>query len=113
MDAIPWAANGVIQSAANAVAFTVAAVLVQRGSITLGAAFALYFYAQLLMQPLDNVSHQVEALQQAIAGGRRVMHLGLATEIVDGPGIELPAGPLSVAYRGCQLRLWRRSRRSA
>jgi ABC-type multidrug transport system fused ATPase/permease subunit len=101
MDAIPWAANGLIQSGANAVAFTVAAVLVQRGSITLGAAFALFFYAQLLIQPLDNVSHQVEALQQAIAGGRRVMHLlGMASEIVDGPGVDLPSGPLPVAYRG-------------
>jgi ATP-binding cassette, subfamily B, bacterial len=101
MDAIPWAANGVIQACANAVAFGVPAVLVQKGSITVGAAFALFFYAQLLVQPLDNVSHQVEALQQAIAGGRRVMALlGLTSEIVDGPGSELGSGPLSVALRG-------------
>ena len=100
MDAIPWSTNGVIQAAALALAFTVPAVLVQRGSISLGEAFALYFYAQLLIQPLDNVSHQVEALQQAIAGGRRVMHLlGLASELVDGPGAELAPGPLPLALR--------------
>jgi ATP-binding cassette subfamily B protein len=70
---------------------------VQRGSISLGEAFALYFYAQLLIQPLDNVSHQVEALQQAIAGGRRVMHLlRLKSQLVDGPGAELSTGPLPI-----------------
>jgi ABC-type multidrug transport system fused ATPase/permease subunit len=101
MDAIPWSANGIIQSVANAVAFGVPAVLVQRGSITVGAAFALYFYAQLLMQPLDNVSHQVEALQQAIAGGRRVVQLlAMTSEITDGPGVELSPGALPIGLRG-------------
>ncbi len=80
LDAIPWSTNGVIRALANAFAFAIPTVLVQRGSITVGAAFALYFYAQLLVQPLDNVSHQVEALQQAIAGGRRVLELLRPTE---------------------------------
>ena len=101
MDAIPWATNAVIQAGALGLAFTVPAVLVQRGSITLGEAFALYFYAQLLIAPLDNVSHQVEALQQAIAGGRRVMQLlSLGSEITDGPGVELAPGELALAFRG-------------
>jgi ABC-type multidrug transport system fused ATPase/permease subunit len=100
MDAIPWTTNGFIRAGANAVAFAVPAVLVQRGSITVGAAFALYFYAQLLMQPLDNVSHQVEALQQAIAGGRRVLQLlGVGSGIVDGPGAALAEGALPVRLR--------------
>ncbi|HEX4906473.1 MAG TPA: ABC transporter ATP-binding protein [Acidimicrobiales bacterium] len=100
MDAIPWSTNAVIQLGAQGLAFAVPAVLVQRGSISLGEAFALNFYAQLLIQPLDNVSHQVEALQQAIAGGRRVMSLlALRSELVDGPGSELPPGALPVALR--------------
>ncbi len=100
LDAIPWSVNGLIQSGANALAFAVPAVLVQRGSITVGAAFALYFYAQLLVQPLDDVSHQVEALQQAIAGGRRVVELlGTTSELTDGAGADLPDGALHVALR--------------
>lgn len=100
VDALPWTANGVIQAGATALSFAVPAVLVQRGSITVGEAFALYFYAQLLVLPLDSVSHQVEALQQAIAGGRRVMLLlGTRREVVDGPGVDLPAGALPVALR--------------
>ena len=57
-------------------------------------------HVELLIQPLDNVSHQVEALQQAIAGGRRVMSLlALRSELVDGPGAELAPGALPVALR--------------
>ncbi len=104
LDAIPWSVNGLIQSGANALAFAVPAVLVQRGSITVGAAFALYFYAQLLVQPLDDVSHQVEALQQAIAGGRRVVELlGTTSELTDGAGADLPDGALHVALRGVEF----------
>jgi ABC-type multidrug transport system fused ATPase/permease subunit len=100
MDVIPGTVNTLIQLGAGMLSFAVPAVLVQRGAITVGAAFALYFYAQLLVQPLDNMSHQVEALQQAIAGGRRVFQLlAVRSEIVDGPGADLPDGALSVALR--------------
>ncbi len=101
MDAIGWANNNLVQTASNAIAFAIPAVLVQRGSISVGAAFALYFYAQLLMQPLANMSHQVEALQQAIAGGRRVLALlAIEPKVVDGPGAGLPPGALAVTLRG-------------
>lgn len=101
MDVIPGSANTLIQFGAGVISFVMPAVLVQRGSITVGAAFALYFYAQLLVQPLDTMSHQVEALQQAIAGGRRVFQLlAVRSEIVDGPGADLPGGALDVALRG-------------
>ena len=99
-DAIPGSVNHLVTALANGVAFVVPVLLVRRGSITAGAAFVLYFYTQLLMQPLGNMSKQVEQLQQAIAGGRRVLELlGVASEIVDGPGAPLPPGPLGVAFR--------------
>jgi ATP-binding cassette, subfamily B, bacterial len=100
VDAVPQSVNTIIATLGNATAFLVPAVLVQRHTITVGAAFAIYFYAQVLMQPLTNVSRQVEQLQLAIAGGRRVVEL-LATKsvIVDGPGAELPGGPLAVEFR--------------
>jgi ABC-type multidrug transport system fused ATPase/permease subunit len=97
LDAIPWAVNGIVSAVAYAVAFVVPAVLVRRGTITVGAAFALYFYVQLLLQPLSSMSDQVQALQQAIAGGRRVVALlGVRSAIVDGPGADLPPGALGV-----------------
>jgi ATP-binding cassette subfamily B protein len=45
------------------------------------------------------VSRQVEQLQVAIAGGRRVLALlALTSEVVDGDGAPLPSGPLAVAF---------------
>src|SRR5205814_1630726 len=89
----------VISMTAFAVAFIVPAELVRRGSITVGTAFAMYFYTQLLLQPLTNMSDQVQQLQQAIAGGRRVLGLlRMSPTIVDGPGNELRDGPLPVRF---------------
>ncbi|HUP86081.1 MAG TPA: ABC transporter ATP-binding protein [Acidimicrobiales bacterium] len=105
-DATPQAVNNVIAGLANAVAFVVPALLVRRSELTVGSAFVLYFYTQLLMQPLTNVSRQVEQLQQAIAGGRRVLELlGIDSRIVDGTGPDLPpsGAPLAVAYRGVRF----------
>jgi ABC-type multidrug transport system fused ATPase/permease subunit len=101
MDAIPWTTHGIIAAGAYAIAFIVPAVLARRGSITVGSAFVLYFYTQLLLQPLTNVSQQVEQLQQAIAGGRRVFELlAMKSAIVDGPGASVPDGPLRLALKG-------------
>ncbi|MEY2472013.1 MAG: ATP-binding cassette, subfamily bacterial [Actinomycetota bacterium] len=98
VDAIPQSVNTIVAALGNAVAFVVPTLLVRRGSLTLGEAFAMYFYAQLLMQPLTSVSRQVEQLQQAIAGGRRVVALlGMQSEVVDGAGAPLPDGPLPVS----------------
>ena len=104
-DAIPQSVNNVVAGLANAVAFAVPAFLVRRGDLTVGSAFVLYFYTQLLMQPLTNVSRQVEQLQQAIAGGRRVLELlAVESRVIDGTGTDLPAGgPLSVAFRGVRF----------
>lgn len=101
LDAVPGSVNHVVTALANAVAFVVPVLLVRRGTITVGAAFVLYFYTQLLMQPLGNMSKQVEQLQQAIAGGRRVLELlALRSQVADGPGATLPPGPLSVSFDG-------------
>jgi len=95
------ATNSILAATANLLAFGVPAVLVGRGDISLGVAFVLYFYTQLLMQPLTNVSDQVQGLQQAIAGGRRVLAvLATSSEIVDGVGSDLPVGPLTVSFEG-------------
>lgn len=100
MEAIPWATNGVIGALANAVAFVVPAILVRRGELNMGTAFVLYFYTQLLTQPLSSVSQQVEQLQQAIAGGRRVMELmQLESSLTEGSGVRVAPGPLGLSFQ--------------
>ena len=103
MDAIPGSVNALIALAGQAAGFVVPALLVRRNEATVGEAFVLYFYTQVLLQPLHNVSRQVEQLQVALAGGRRVVQL-LATRstIVDASETTappLPAGALPVRLR--------------
>jgi ABC-type multidrug transport system fused ATPase/permease subunit len=99
VDAIPQSVNSTISCACLGVSFALPAYLVGEGKLTVGAAFAVYFYAQVLLQPLSNVSRQVEQLQVAIAGGRRVLALlALHSDIVDGDGAALGRGPLPVAF---------------
>jgi ATP-binding cassette, subfamily B, bacterial len=99
LDRIPSTVQNLVSMTSFAVAFILPAVLVRRGTITVGAAFALYFYTQLLMQPLGNMSDQVEALQQAIAGGRRVLALlNMQPTMQDGTLETLPSGALPVRY---------------
>ena len=95
MSSVAGTVNTLLAFGANTLAFVIPAVLVSQGRVTIGTAFVLYFYAQLLMQPLQGVSDQVQTLQQAIAGGRRVLALlDLTSSIEDGPGHDedLPAG---------------------
>jgi ATP-binding cassette subfamily B protein len=98
-DVIPADVTTLVQMSAFACSFIVPAVLVRQGSISMGTAFSMYFYTQLLLQPLTSVSDQVQHLQQAIAGGRRVLALlRLSPTIVDGAGAALPPGALSVRF---------------
>jgi ATP-binding cassette subfamily B protein len=97
LSAVTWVMYSVVSCAATAVSFLLPALLVRDGQITIGGAFALYFYTGLLLQPLDRVSDQVERMQQAVAGGRRVLELlRTRSAVVDGPGAALPGGALAV-----------------
>jgi ABC-type multidrug transport system fused ATPase/permease subunit len=99
VDAIPQSVTSTIRGMCLALSFALPAYLVGQGRLTVGAAFAVYFYAQVLLQPLSNVSRQVEQLQVAIAGGRRVLELlALTSDVVDGDGAELGQGPFTVAF---------------
>jgi ATP-binding cassette subfamily B protein len=99
LDGFTWLVNGLLTASAMAISFVVPVILLRRGQITVGGAFVLYFYGQLLIQPILNVSQQVEQLQQAIAGGRRVIQLlQVAPHVVDGPGAVVPDGPLEVRF---------------
>ena len=67
--------------------------LLQRGATTVGTVFLFYQYAQLLRQPLEQITRHLQELQRASAGLLRVQEL-LATRsnLADGAGPPLPAG---------------------
>lgn len=80
-------------------AFVFAALLSQRGVISLGMVYVVVTYTQLLSQPLQNIMDQFDDLQQANAGLARLQELfALQTHVPDGPGVAFPEGPLAVQF---------------
>jgi ABC-type multidrug transport system fused ATPase/permease subunit len=80
-------------------AFALAAWLFTTGAASLGTAFLIYFYTQLMFQPLHMLSNQIDDFQKASAGVVRVQELmNIRSALADGPGAAIPAGPLEVVF---------------
>lgn len=78
-----------------------AARLYLRGTITFGTVYLLIQYATMLRMPLEELTRQLQDLQQAGASIIRVGELlDVKPTIEDGPGAPLPDGPLSVQFDG-------------
>jgi ATP-binding cassette, subfamily B, bacterial len=69
------------------------------GVMTIGTAYLVMQYLELLNRPLRELTQQVESLQNAGASIERIRDL-LATQpqIVDGPGADFGEGPLSLEF---------------
>ena len=77
-----------------------AALLHQAGIVSIGTVFLTFQYTTLLQAPLDRLTRQVRDLQTATASIQRISWLTATPRtIADGPGVELPAGPLAVEFR--------------
>ncbi|MBD2870628.1 ABC transporter ATP-binding protein [Paenibacillus arenilitoris] len=92
-----WITTIVVFALGNAMAFAISAYLWKAGSISIGTVYLIFYYTELLAKPIEKIRTQIEDLQKADASLLRIREL-LATRprIEDGPGAELPAGPLSV-----------------
>ena len=100
--------GGVLGSATAAIftlgmvlAFVLGAYLYRAGAITLGTVYLIFQYTNMLRGHLGQISRQARDFQTASASVARVQQL-LSTRrlVVDGPGAELPAGPLSLELEG-------------
>ncbi|HZO72908.1 MAG TPA: ABC transporter ATP-binding protein [Ktedonobacteraceae bacterium] len=84
----------------NALALALGAYLWSTRSITLGTVYLIFYYINLLNDPIDNIRGQLQQLQQAGAGIERVKELlQLQPTISDGTSSTLPAGAQTVAFR--------------
>ncbi len=84
----------------TAFALALSGMLYREGALTIGAAFLVFRYTEMLRQPTEQIRSEVQDLQQAGASLGRVAALfGQQTRLRDGPGDRLPSGPLSIDLR--------------
>lgn len=95
-----WGTTILVFALGNAAAFIVCAILWRRGELTIGSAYLVFYYTELLAKPIEKIRTQLEDLQKADASLVRIGEL-LATRsaVRDGPGAELPPGPAEVELR--------------
>ncbi|OMF37864.1 helicase [Paenibacillus sp. FSL H8-0548] len=92
-----WITTIIVFALGNAMAFAISAYLWKTGSISIGTVYLIFYYTELLAKPIEKIRTQIEDLQKADASLLRIREL-LATRprIEDGPGAELPDGPLAL-----------------
>ncbi len=86
-------------SIGGAIALGLAAWIYLEGSITLGTAYLIVGYTQLITQPIERIIRELDDLQEAGASLRRVNEmLNEEVKLTSGKGL-LPEGALGVAFR--------------
>jgi ATP-binding cassette, subfamily B, bacterial len=99
VSAIGWSVNGVLLAVGVALSLVLAAELYRAGAVSFGAAFLIYYYTQLLFQPLMVISNQLQDFQKASAGLVRVQELlRVQSALVEGDGGIFPRGALAVEF---------------
>lgn len=98
---IGWAVPGLLMALGTGLAFILAARLYRDGTLSVGAAFLIYYYTQLMFRPLNVIAYQLDDFQKASAGLVRVVELlDTRSQLADGAGSPFPSGALAVEFRG-------------
>lgn len=88
----------------NALAFALGAYLWSVGKISLGTVYIIFYYTNLLTQPIEQIRMQLQDLQKAGASILRVEELlRIQPAIAAGKGAPLPNGALSVEFRHAEF----------
>jgi ABC-type multidrug transport system fused ATPase/permease subunit len=95
-----WITTLTVFALGNAMALALGGYLWSTHAISLGTVYLVFYYVNLLNDPLDQIRSQLQELQQAGAGIERVRQL-LQTQptMHDGTGKPLPEGALAVEFR--------------
>jgi ATP-binding cassette, subfamily B, bacterial len=94
-----WSTSVGLFTAGNAVALAVAAYLWNQQAITIGTAYLIFHYTNLLAQPIERIREELEELQQVEASIYRIQELrSVQSKLKDNGDRSLPIGALSVAF---------------
>lgn len=96
-----WTASNIAFWSGDAISLTVGVWLVLRGEITVGTAYLIVQYTQLVRTPIEQVAQEFQELQKAAGGIIRIDELRDLTSRLDESGTtRLSGGPLSVSFDG-------------
>jgi ABC-type multidrug transport system fused ATPase/permease subunit len=83
----------------TALALGLGVMLFQEGAITLGTVYLIFSYTESLRRPIDQLTRQLQDLQQAGASINRISDLMREKSTIhDGNGPAIPGGTLSVQF---------------
>lgn len=83
----------------DAIALAVGAGLVINGAVTVGTAFLIVQYVQLVRRPIEQMTQELQEMQKAAGGIIRIDHLRTLRPLVEEGTREVPSGPLSIEFR--------------
>ncbi len=91
--------SGSVLTFGHVMAVVAAYFLFTDGAITIGTAYLIVYYINLLSRPVWELTRQVQSLQTIGASVERVAELrGIESALQDGPGASMPSGPLSLTF---------------
>ncbi|MGD1950158.1 MAG: ABC transporter ATP-binding protein [Leptolyngbyaceae cyanobacterium] len=98
-----WGTTVGLFTVGNALALALGAYLWSRNSITIGTVYLLFYYANLLQEPIESIREELEQFQQAAASFQRIQTLlGYRSPLSADAQAVLPQQTLSVEFE----RVW-------
>ncbi|MGH8951825.1 MAG: ABC transporter ATP-binding protein [Acidimicrobiia bacterium] len=95
-----WVTANTAFWAGDALALIVGVWLTVRGSITVGTAYLILQYMQLVRRPIEQMTQELQEMQKAAGGIVRIDQVRrLGSSMADGD-LELPEGPLAIEFEG-------------
>lgn len=97
---ILWSTSVGLFTIGNAIALAVSAYLWNQNAITIGTAYLIFHYTNLLNQPIERIREELEELQQVEASIHRIRELFNVKSKLKNKGIScLPTGALSISFK--------------
>jgi ATP-binding cassette, subfamily B, bacterial len=95
-----WITTLIVFALGNALALGLSAYLWSQKQINLGTVYLVFYFTNLLNDPMEQIRSQLQQLQSAGAGIVRIKQLlQIQPTILDGSGPDMPAGAPSVEFQ--------------
>jgi len=95
---IVWVSANTAFWAGDALAILVGVWLAVRNSITVGTAYLLLQYVQLVRRPIEQVTQELQELQKAAGGIIRIDHLRKLRSAIGEGNVNLPEGAVEIRF---------------